>query len=119
MYLKVYAPASVGNVSLGFDMLGAALLPIDGSVLGDEIEIQTSDAYSLDYAGRFKDVLPQDISKNIVTDCYRHFTACMQERGIDYSPASMTLHKHLPIGSGLGSSASSIVAALYLSLIHI
>ena len=25
----------------------------------------------------------------------------------------MTLHKHLPIGSGLGSSASSIVAALH------
>lgn len=113
MYLKVYAPASVGNVSLGFDILGAALLPIDDSVLGDEIEIQTSDAYSLDYAGRFKNVLPQDISKNIVTDCYQHFTTCLKERGFDFSPVNMTLHKHLPIGSGLGSSASSIVAALY------
>ncbi len=113
MYLKVFAPASVGNVSLGFDLLGAALLPIDGSVLGDEIELQSSEAYALEYSGRFKDVLPSDISQNIVTHCYEHFIACLNERGVSHSPVKMTLHKHLPIGSGLGSSASSIVAALH------
>ena len=31
--LRAYAPASIGNVSLGFDLLGAALKPIDGSLL--------------------------------------------------------------------------------------
>lgn len=113
MYLKVYAPASVGNVSLGFDMLGAALLPIDGSTLGDEIEIRSSETYALDYAGRFQDVLPDNISDNIVTHCYAHFIACLKERGAAPEAVHMTLHKHLPIGSGLGSSASSIVAALY------
>ena len=27
---EVYAPASIGNFSVGFDALGAALAPIDG-----------------------------------------------------------------------------------------
>ena len=33
-----YAPASIGNVSLGFDVLGAALEPVDGTALGDVVE---------------------------------------------------------------------------------
>lgn len=113
MYLKVYAPASVGNVSLGFDMLGAALLPIDGSILGDEIELESSSEYGLSYQGKFQNSLPQDIEQNIVTDCYKYFIKRLDEKGVAHSPVHMTLHKHLPIGSGLGSSASSIVAALY------
>ncbi len=32
--VKVYAPASIGNVSVGFDVLGAAVSPVDGSLLG-------------------------------------------------------------------------------------
>ena len=32
--VKVYAPASIGNVSVGFDVLGAAVSPIDGTLLG-------------------------------------------------------------------------------------
>ncbi len=39
MKYSAYAPASIGNVSLGFDLLGAALKPVDGSRLGDEVEI--------------------------------------------------------------------------------
>ena len=32
--LTVYAPASSGNVSVGFDALGLALAPVDGSLAG-------------------------------------------------------------------------------------
>ena len=38
MAVVAYAPASIGNVSVGFDVLGAALAPIDGSLLGDRVE---------------------------------------------------------------------------------
>jgi homoserine kinase (EC 2.7.1.39) len=34
MAVRVYAPASIGNVSVGFDVLGAAVSPIDGSLIG-------------------------------------------------------------------------------------
>ena len=111
--IKVFAPASVGNVSLGFDMLGAALSPIDGTLLGDEVELQASDTYQLTCAGKFKDRLPSDPNENIVTDCYHFFLDKLKAKGLTGSPVHITLYKHLPIGSGLGSSASSIVAAFY------
>jgi len=114
--LRAYAPASIGNVSLGFDLLGAALKPIDGSLLGDEVDIEVAEQFSLVIKGRFADKLPPDANSNIVTRCYQHFIAALEQQGHAKSaiPAlKMTLHKHLPIGSGLGSSASSIVAALH------
>ena len=33
--VRVYAPASSANMSVGFDVLGAAVTPIDGSLLGE------------------------------------------------------------------------------------
>lgn len=114
--LRAYAPASIGNVSLGFDLLGAALKPIDGSLLGDEVDIEVAEQFSLVVKGRFADKLPADSNSNIVTRCYQYFITELEKQGHAKSaiPAlKMTLHKHLPIGSGLGSSASSIVAALH------
>ncbi len=114
--LTAYAPASIGNVSLGFDLLGAALKPIDGSLLGDEVEVSEAKEFSLQIKGRFADKLPADPASNIVTQCYHHYLSCLAKKGIASSslPAvAMILHKHLPIGSGLGSSASSIVAAFH------
>jgi homoserine kinase len=114
--LTAYAPASIGNVSLGFDLLGAALKPIDGSLLGDEVKIELAEQFELKVEGRFADKLPADPASNIVTQCYQHFIHCLAKQGCDVKSlpvVAMTLYKHLPIGSGLGSSASSIVAAFH------
>jgi homoserine kinase len=114
--LTAFAPASIGNVSLGFDLLGAALKPIDGTLLGDEVHIELAEKFSLEVTGRFADKLPPDPASNIVTRCYQHFVALLEKQGHqreDIPGLKMTLNKHLPIGSGLGSSASSIVAALH------
>jgi homoserine kinase len=116
MTITAYAPASIGNVSLGFDLLGAALKPIDGSLLGDQVEISAADVFSLEVKGRFANKLPPDVDSNIVTHCYHHFhqrLADLNGSKDSAGAARMVLHKHLPIGSGLGSSASSIVAALH------
>lgn len=114
--LTAYAPASIGNVSLGFDLLGAALKPIDGSLLGDEVKIESAEQFELTVEGRFADKLPADPASNIVTQCYHHYLQCLVNKGVDVDAlpkVAMTLYKHLPIGSGLGSSASSIVAAFH------
>ena len=111
--LRAFAPASTGNVSLGFDLLGAALKPIDSTVLGDEVDLELADEFSLAVEGAFAHKLPADPDSNIVTRCYQHFVKVMSEKGVELPPVKMTLHKHLPIGSGLGSSAASVVAALH------
>ena len=39
-----FAPASTGNFSVGFDLLGAAFEPVDGSLFGDELRIHAEQA---------------------------------------------------------------------------
>ncbi len=108
-----YAPASIGNVSLGFDILGAALAPIDGSDLGDKVVIEQAGSFTLDVAGDFAHKLPQEQENNIVSHCYHAIRNKLAEHKPQLPAAKMTLFKNLPIGSGLGSSASSVVAALH------
>jgi len=110
---KAFAPASIGNVSLGFDLLGAALQPIDGTQLGDWVEVTDADEFSLSVDGIFADRLPAGTENNIVTKCYTFFQNKLTSIAKTPLKIKVHLHKALPIGSGLGSSASSIVAAFY------
>ncbi len=112
--LTVYAPASSGNVSVGFDALGLALAPIDGSLLGDCVSILpgTPEDWMLSIDGPFAHALPQDQEQNIVITSCRRFEQAARALGVDVYPLNITLDKRLPVGSGLGSSASSIVATL-------
>ncbi|HHL2499065.1 TPA: homoserine kinase [Yersinia enterocolitica] len=106
--VKIYAPASIGNVSVGFDVLGAAVSPVDGTLLGDCVSVTAADSFSLRNEGRFVSKLPDDPKENIVYQCWERFC---QEMGKEI-PVAMVLEKNMPIGSGLGSSACSVVAGL-------
>ena len=116
--LAVYAPASVGNMSVGFDALCMALAPIDGTLLGDVVTLSPLTGSSeggdwqLETTGAFAHALPQDQEDNIVISCCRAYREAAESSGVTIRPLKVVLEKRLPIGSGLGSSASSIVAAL-------
>ncbi|SUT93257.1 homoserine kinase [Actinobacillus lignieresii] len=111
--LRIYAPASSANLSVGFDSLGAAISPIDGSLLGDVVQIEDCEtAFELESAGYFVRKLPKEPQKNIVYQAYVLFSERLKLRGGSVKNLRLTLEKNMPIGSGLGSSACSIVAAL-------
>ncbi|MCA1177065.1 MULTISPECIES: homoserine kinase [unclassified Pantoea] len=106
--VKIYAPASIGNVSVGFDVLGAAVSPVDGTLLGDCVSVEAADSFSLVNTGRFVSKLPTNPQENIVYQCWERFCQAIGKQ----VPVAMTLEKNMPIGSGLGSSACSVVAGL-------
>lgn len=82
MAVKAYAPASIGNVSVGFDILGAALTPVDGTPLGDTVTIEDSDTeFSLVQTGSFVSKLPKNPDDNIRTDCFRVYQTRLPPRG--------------------------------------
>ncbi len=71
--VKVYAPASSANMSVGFDVLGAAVTPVDGALLGDVVTVESAETFSLNNLGRFADKLPSEPRENIVYQCWERF----------------------------------------------
>ena len=109
---SVFAPASIGNVSVGFDVLGLAVKPVDGTLLGDVVSVDFAEEDSLVVIGAFADKLPSNKEDNIVWSCLQLFNEALTDVKQNISKVKLTLDKKMPVGSGLGSSACSVVAAL-------
>ncbi|HJW73427.1 MAG TPA: homoserine kinase [Geothrix sp.] len=110
--VMAYAPASIGNLAAGFDLLGAALTPLDGSLLGDRVHLAPARVDAFQLAGPFADDLKGEARPNLVIQALRLYREALQQRDMALGSLAITLQKHLPVSSGLGSSASSIVATL-------
>jgi homoserine kinase len=110
--VSVFAPASIGNVSVGFDVLGLAVKPIDGTLLGDVVSVEAAEEDNLIVVGAFANKLPQAKEDNIVWSCLGLFNQALTAQNKAPVNVLMTLDKKMPVGSGLGSSACSVVAAL-------
>lgn len=104
--IKVFAPASVSNVACGFDLLGFAL-----EQPGDEVIARFCDkpGISISKITGAKNKLPFDPRKNTAGVAAQKLLEFLGETGIGIE---LELHKKMPIGSGLGSSAASAVAAV-------
>ncbi|MBS1952138.1 MAG: Homoserine kinase [Cytophagales bacterium] len=102
--IKVFAPASIGNVSCGFDVLGLAV-----TQPGDVVEISLNDSGQVTIQSILGDEgrLPLEAAKNTSGVAVIEFLKSIQSN----QGVSITLHKNLPLGSGMGSSAASAVAA--------
>lgn len=105
--IKVFAPASVGNAAVGFDVLGFAI-----EQPGDEIIVRQSDIPGLRITKitGAKGKLPYEVEKNTAGLAALRL---LQHLGEEKMGIEMELHKKLPIGSGLGSSAASAVAGAF------
>ncbi|MBP7821291.1 MAG: homoserine kinase [Saprospiraceae bacterium] len=104
--IKIFAPATVANVACGFDILGFALHHV-----GDEIIVKKSASKGLKISKIIgdKNKLPLEIEKNTAGWAAFKLLEYLGEtdNGIDFE-----IHKKMPFGSGLGSSAASAVAGV-------
>lgn len=112
MRVTAFAPISAGNFIVGFDVLGAALQPVDGAPLGDWVTVEDAAESLLTIGGPFAHALPGPAHDNIVHTCRLRYEQELGKKGLAARPNRLSLHKALPVGSGLGSSAASAVAAL-------
>jgi len=105
-YIKAFAPATVANVSCGFDIFGFAI-----EEPGDVVEIWRRDEPGIVIKDIFGDEgrLPRNPEKNAVTGVMIHL---LKHLGITDFGCEVTLHKNMPLGSGMGSSAASAVAGV-------
>lgn len=105
--IRVFAPATVANVVCGFDVLGFAV-----NEPGDEVEMRFTNTPGVVIKAITGDdgKLPLDANKNTVSASVQHYLQHINRLDVG---VEITLHKKMPIGSGLGSSSASTVAGLF------
>ena len=102
---EAFAPATVANLGVGFDILGMALLG-----MGDRATVEFQDAPGIIISDIRGDdgKLPRDPNRNVASVSARAFLQHIGEkRGL-----KIRLDKGLPLSSGLGSSAASAVVTV-------
>ncbi|MBI2653110.1 homoserine kinase [Candidatus Woesearchaeota archaeon] len=103
-WIKVFSPATIGNIGPGFDVLGLAV-----KGLGDIVE-----ARKIDSGIRISSIKSElELSKNPTKNtagiaAYEVLKLLNEKGGIEFK-----IKKGLPAGSGLGSSAASATAAAF------
>lgn len=103
--VRAFAPATVANVSCGFDIFGFAV-----EQPGDEVVMTLAGEPGVRITRIEGDEgrLPREAEKNTAgVAVLAYLKATGRELGVE-----IVLRKNLPLGSGMGSSAASSVAAL-------
>ena len=100
-----FAPASVGNVAIGFDILGFSM-----DALGDHVTVSRRAAAGVEirWVGGSAGDLPRDPRNNTAG---RALLAMQETLHLSFGFV-LEIDKGIPLGSGLGGSAASAVGAV-------
>lgn len=104
--LCAFAPATIANLSCGFDVLGLAL-----NSVGDRVEVAFAEGTAIEITAIVNgDNLPKAADKNCCSVVMQKMRAQLGEtRGL-----TIRIHKGFKSGSGLGSSSASSAAAAFV-----
>ncbi len=108
-WVTAFAPASIGNLAVGFDMLGLALENVGDRVLARRTDgpgVTIAEVRGLD--GEIHPYLSTDPKANTASIAAQ---ALWDARG-GQGGVELQVHKGVPLQSGMGSSAASAVAAV-------
>ncbi len=108
-FVSAFAPASIGNVGVGFDMLGLALAGAGDRVLARRVDgdrVTVAEVRGLD--GEIHPYLSNNADENTASIAAQ---ALWDAHG-DSGGVELKVHKGVPLQSGMGSSAASAVAGV-------
>ena len=103
-YIKIFAPATVANVSCGFDCLGFAV-----DAVGDEMTFTKTSKKGVEITNITGADLTYNIDENAASAVIKKI---LNTANVDFGIA-LTIHKGFSPGSGLGSSAASAAGAAF------
>ena len=103
-YIKIFAPATVANVSCGFDSLGFAV-----DAVGDEMTFTKTSKKGVEITNITGADLTYNIDENAASAVIKKI---LNTANVDFGIA-LTIHKGFSPGSGLGSSAASAAGAAF------
>jgi len=106
--VTAFAPATVANAGCGYDIMGFA---INGT--GDNVTVSLNQEEELSpviLSGPYGHLIPGDRKKNTASVAVDAF---LEVIGKSHINLSIALEKNMPLGSGMGSSASSSAAAVF------
>lgn len=102
--IRVFCPATVANVSCGFDVLGLAL-----ETVGDEMVVRKSKGKGIKITKITGQELPLETEKNVAGVAALTFLEHIKyDEGFE-----IEIHKSIKPGSGIGSSAASAAGAVW------
>jgi homoserine kinase len=102
--IKIFSPATVANISCGFDVLGLCL-----DTIGDEMIIRKTKEKGLRISKIVGQILPLDPDKNVAGVAVK---SLLQNIEVDCG-FDIEIHKNIKPGSGIGSSAASASGAVF------
>ncbi len=102
--IKLFSPATVANVSCGFDVLGFCL-----DSIGDEMVIRKTTEKGIRITKIEGYELPFEVEKNVAgVSALAMYKAASPDCGFE-----IEIYKHIKPGSGVGSSSASAVGSVY------
>ena len=102
--IKIFCPATIANLSCGFDVLGLCL-----ETAGDEMIIRKSNIKGIRITKIVGADLPLETEKNVAgVSALAMLEAIETEFGFE-----IEIYKHIKAGSGIGSSAASSAGAVF------
>lgn len=102
--VRIFSPATVANLSCGFDVLGCCL-----DNIGDEMRIVKNDLQKVRITKILGQVLPMETDKNVAGVAAIALLEKLKEKqGFD-----IEIDKKIKVGSGIGSSSSSAAGAVF------
>jgi homoserine kinase len=103
-WIKVFAPATIGNIGPGFDVLGLAV-----KGMGDVVEARKTESGVVISSIESEFELTKDPTKNTGGIAALEVLKLLGVKG----GVELRIKKGLPLGSGLGSSAATAAAAAF------